>query len=69
MTKAKMKFFLTYNMKIVIQWGGLTFDGGKRNFMGMVYWEDLSRWGEIIKFLKHIVQKHAQVNMPNVING
>ena len=29
---------------------------------------DFSRWEEMIKFLKHIVQKHIQVNIPNLLN-
>ena len=42
---------------------GLTFGGGKKNLMG-VY-----RRGQMIRFLKHMFQKHNQMNIPNLFNG
>ena len=31
--------------------------------------KDFSRRGEMIRFLKHIVLKPTQVNIPNLLNG
>ena len=58
----------------------LNFGGGKKNLVGGGYWgggvgggggggRDFSRLGEIIRFLKGIVQESTQVNLPNLLNS
>ena len=50
--------------------GGVTSGGGSKNFVEGMYWrKDFSRWGEIIRVLKRIVQKPIQVNIPNLLNS
>ena len=66
-------------MKIVIQWeggggGGGGRGGGERRGRGLclmdgMYWGDFSTSEEMIRFLKHIVQKPTQVNIPNLFNS
>ena len=45
----------------------VNFGGGNKNFVGESTGEDFSRWGEVIKFLKHVALKHTQVNIPNYL--
>ena len=42
----------------------LTLGGGNKKLVGGVY-----RRREMVKFLKHIVQKHNQMNIRNLLNG
>ena len=49
--------------------GGLTFDGGNKNLVKGCTAGDFSRWGEMIRFLKRIVQKPTQVNILNLLNS
>ena len=79
MYRSNENFFwlITWNCYLV---GGLTFGGDNKNFVcvcvcggdgggrGGSTGRDFSRWEEMIKFLKHIVQKHIHVNIPNLLN-
>ena len=57
-------------MRIVIYWGGgLTFGGGIKNLVGGLLGRDFFQMGEDDQFLKHIVQKHTQANLQNLLNG
>ena len=49
--------------------GRLTFGGGNKNLVERVYWEEFFQMGEMIRFLKDIVQKPTQVTIPNLLNG
>ena len=43
--------------------GWVAFGGGSKKLVEGVYWgKDFSRWKEMIRFLKRIVQKSTQVN-------
>ena len=59
MTTAKNEDFLVYNENCYLT-GGSTFGGGNKSLglLGGIF----CRWGEVIKFLKHVVQKHTQVS-------
>ena len=51
---------------------GLNFGGCNKNLVEGVHWGEffhMGIWEEMMRFLKHVVQKPTQVNLPNLLNG
>ena len=65
-----MKFFGLKHENCYLMGVWVTFGRGDKNGGGGgPVLTDFSGWGEMIKFSKHIVQKHNQVKIPNLLNG
>ena len=51
---------------------GLNLGGGNKNLVEGVHWGGffhMGIWEEMMRFLKHAVQKPTQVNLPHLPNG